>query len=46
METAVERRDLPGGPARGRVRAAIAELRERLGARGVDLTAFDVREEP
>ena len=46
METAVERRDLPGGPARGRVRAAIAELRERLVAREVDLQSLDVRAEP
>jgi len=33
METAVERRDVVGGPARGRVTAAIAELRGRLQAR-------------
>ena len=33
METAVERRDVLGGPARGRVAAAIAELRGRLQAR-------------
>ena len=33
METAVERRDVPGGPARGRVAGAIAELRGRLRAR-------------
>ncbi|MGB8328723.1 MAG: argininosuccinate lyase [Polyangiales bacterium] len=33
METAVERRDVIGGPARGRVEAAIAELRGRLEAR-------------
>lgn len=33
METAVERRDVPGGPARGRVEAAIVELRGRLEAR-------------
>ena len=33
METAVERRDVPGGPARGRVAGAIAELRGRLQAR-------------
>ncbi|MBX3248233.1 MAG: argininosuccinate lyase [Myxococcales bacterium] len=39
LETAVERRDLPGGPAKARVRAAIAELRERLDARGVDTDA-------
>ncbi|MBO6939618.1 MAG: argininosuccinate lyase [Deltaproteobacteria bacterium] len=48
METAVERRDLPGGPAKGRVGAAIAELRERVGGRGIDLTALanDTRSEP
>jgi argininosuccinate lyase len=39
METAVERRDLPGGPARQRVRAAIDELRARLGERGLDVDA-------
>jgi argininosuccinate lyase len=33
METAVERRDVVGGPARGRVAGAIAELRGRLQAR-------------
>lgn len=33
MDAAVERRDLPGGPARARVEAAIAELRARLEAR-------------
>ena len=33
METAVERRDVVGGPARGRVTDAIAELRGRLQAR-------------
>jgi argininosuccinate lyase len=33
METAVERRDVVGGPARARVRDAIAELRGRLEAR-------------
>ena len=33
METAVERRDVFGGPARGRVADAIAELRGRLQAR-------------
>jgi argininosuccinate lyase len=33
MQTAVERRDVVGGPARGRVAAAIAELRGRLQAR-------------
>jgi argininosuccinate lyase len=40
FETAVERRDLPGGPARRQVSAAIAELRERLGARGIDVDAI------
>ena len=33
METAVERRDVLGGPARRRVAAEIAELRGRLQAR-------------
>ncbi len=33
METAVERRDVLGGPSRGRVKEAIAELRTRLRAR-------------
>ncbi|MDH4282568.1 MAG: hypothetical protein OEV36_07955, partial [Myxococcales bacterium] len=33
METAVERRNVLGGPARGRVKEAIAELRSRLRAR-------------
>jgi len=33
METAVERRDLLGGPARARVAGAVAELRGRLEAR-------------
>jgi argininosuccinate lyase len=33
MQTAVERRDVVGGPARGRVAGAIAELRGRLQAR-------------
>ena len=33
MEAAIERRDVPGGPARGRVAAAIAELRGRLQTR-------------
>lgn len=39
FETAVERRDLPGGPARRQVSAAIEELRERLGKRAVDVDA-------
>ncbi len=33
METAVERRDLPGGPARARVLEAIEELTQRLATR-------------
>ncbi|MBW2460542.1 MAG: argininosuccinate lyase [Deltaproteobacteria bacterium] len=37
METAVERRDVPGGPKRARVEAAIAELRERLTGFTVDI---------
>jgi argininosuccinate lyase len=36
LETMVERRDLPGGPARRQVRAAAEDLRRRLVARGVD----------
>lgn len=32
-ETMVERRDVDGGPARARVQAAVADLRERLAAR-------------
>ncbi len=40
METAVERRDLPGGPARARVAAATAELAERLTLRGVDIASL------
>jgi len=39
METAVERRDLPGGPARARVEAAIDELGARLAGREVSLDA-------
>jgi argininosuccinate lyase len=39
METAVERRDMPGGPARARVTAAIADLRERITSRGLDVSA-------
>ncbi|HEX2678657.1 MAG TPA: argininosuccinate lyase [Polyangiales bacterium] len=49
-ETAVERRALPGGPARAMVRAEIDQLRARLAQRGVDLTAlaqrFSARTEP
>lgn len=37
METAVERRDLPGGPARRQVESALEDLRGRLERRGVDL---------
>ena len=40
METAVERRDLPGGPARARVEAAIDELRARITARDLDVDAI------
>ncbi len=40
METAVERRNLPGGPARARVEEAIAELRSRLVARSVAIDAI------
>jgi len=36
LDTIVERRDVPGGPARRRVTAALAELRQRLDGRGVD----------
>ncbi|MDH5671303.1 MAG: argininosuccinate lyase [Myxococcales bacterium] len=43
MEAAVERRDLPGGPARARVHAAIASLREELEARGQDVDAIAAR---
>jgi argininosuccinate lyase len=39
-ETMVERRDVPGGPARGRVTEAIRELRARLTDRGVDVEAL------
>jgi argininosuccinate lyase len=39
METAVERRNLIGGPARARVEEAIAELCVRLEARSVDVAA-------
>ncbi len=39
METAVERRDVFGGPAKSRVTAAIAELRVRLQARDIDVDA-------
>ncbi|MEM6957795.1 MAG: hypothetical protein AAF645_19020, partial [Myxococcota bacterium] len=42
METAVERRDLPGGPARARVEGAARNLRERLGGRGVDIRQLTV----
>ncbi len=36
-EVIVERRDVPGGPARRQVRAAIAALRARLAERGTDV---------
>ncbi len=39
MEAAVERRDLPGGPARTRVDVALQELRAFLGEAGVDVDA-------
>jgi argininosuccinate lyase len=39
LETAVERRDLPGGPARDRVQQALSDLRARLEDRGVDVDA-------
>jgi argininosuccinate lyase len=39
-ETMVERRDVAGGPARGRVQAAVGELRERLTGRGADVDAL------
>jgi argininosuccinate lyase len=49
-ETAVERRALPGGPARSMVLAEIAGWKTRLAERGVDLGAlaqrFSVRTEP
>ncbi len=43
METAVEKRDVPGGPKRARVEAALAELRQRLETLGVDLSAVATR---
>jgi argininosuccinate lyase len=49
-ETAIERRALPGGPARAMVETEIAALRARLSERGVTLDAvaerFHVRTEP
>ncbi|MDQ3037089.1 MAG: argininosuccinate lyase, partial [Myxococcota bacterium] len=36
-ETAIERRDVLGGPARGQVSRQVAALGERLAARGVDV---------
>jgi hypothetical protein len=46
----VERRALPGGPARSMVLAEIATWNQRLAARGLDLAAiskrFSVRTEP
>lgn len=48
METAVERRDLPGGVASRRVQEAIDDLRARLEKRGVrvSLDASDAEEAP
>jgi argininosuccinate lyase len=47
-ETAVERRRLPGGPARAMVEAELVELRARLQARGLDASevarSFGARE--
>jgi len=43
METAVERRDVVGGPKRARVEAAISDLRARLDALGVDVDAISAR---
>ena len=43
MNTAVERRDVQGGPARARVRAAVDELRSRLDARGLGSTLEGAR---
>jgi argininosuccinate lyase len=37
IEAALERRDVLGGPARRQVEAQIGALRERLGARGIDV---------
>ncbi len=49
-EVAVERRDVAGGPARARVEGEVAALRERLGARGVDVpevaARYGTRKEP
>ncbi len=42
-EVAVERRALPGGPARSMVSAEISALRDRLQARGVDSQAIATR---
>jgi argininosuccinate lyase len=39
VEVMLERRDVAGGPARARVSAEVAALRERLAARGVDVAA-------
>jgi argininosuccinate lyase len=39
-ETAVERRQVPGGPARAMVLAALAEVRSRLESRDVDPNAL------
>jgi argininosuccinate lyase len=40
METAIEKRDVPGGPKRARVEAALTELRERLDALAIDVGAI------
>ncbi len=49
-ETAIERRNLPGGPARSRVESEISATRARLTARGIDVDAsaarFSARTEP
>jgi argininosuccinate lyase len=43
METAIERRDVLGGPKRSRVEAALVDLRTRLRALGVDIDAAATR---
>lgn len=49
-EVAVERRDVVGGPARRRVEAEIAALRDRLASRDIDVDAvahrYSTRKEP
>jgi argininosuccinate lyase len=42
-ETALERRDLPGGPARARVEAELARWRSTLAERGCDLPQIAAR---